>query len=207
MPHTPADTLSTVLHIGCGPADKAAMPAGFHGAQWAETRCDIDPDVHPDIVADMTDLSGIESGTFDAVYSSHNIEHLYAHQVPVAMNGFSRVLKEEGFVVITCPDVQALGEALAQGRLTETLYESPAGPIAAIDILWGHRGYMARGNLFMAHRVGFTAQVLVNTLATCGFASVMCIRRPSVYDLWALASKSERDDASMQKLRTSYLPS
>ncbi len=151
MTHSDQDevTAHTVLHVGCGPADKRAMPMGFQGDQWREVRCDIDPEVQPDIVADMTDLSTIDSGTFDAVFSSHNIEHLFAHQVPIALREFSRVLGDDGFLVLTCPDVQSLGEALAQGRLLETLYESPAGPIAAIDILWGHRTSMARGNTFM----------------------------------------------------------
>ena len=31
-------------------------------------------------------------------------------------------------------------------------------PICAIDILFGHRGYIARGNHFMVHKTGFTAE-------------------------------------------------
>ena len=41
----------------------------------------------------------------DAVFSSHNIEHLYPHEVPLALKEFMRVLKPDGFVLMTCPDL------------------------------------------------------------------------------------------------------
>ena len=103
-------------------------------------------------------------GRCDALFSSHNIEHLYAHEVPLALREFRRVLKPEGFVVITCPDLQSICAEVAEDRLTQTAYQSPAGPIAPIDMLYGLRSALARGNLYMAHRSGFTLKVLVATL-------------------------------------------
>jgi SAM-dependent methyltransferase len=195
-----------VLHIGCGSARKPQMPVAFHGDDWVEVRCDIDPCAEPDIVADMRDLSTIAEGSFDAVYSSHNIEHVFAHEVPIVLRGFSRVLKPEGFLVITCPDVQSLGEALSQGRLLEPLYQSPAGPIAPIDILWGHRASIAAGKVYMAHKVGLTAQVLADTLGASGFGSALCIRQPAAFALWAIATREAVDRDRIQSLRQRYLP-
>jgi predicted SAM-dependent methyltransferase len=37
----------------------------------------------------------------DALYSSHNIEHVFAHEVVPTLKEFRRVLKPDGFVVIT----------------------------------------------------------------------------------------------------------
>jgi ubiquinone/menaquinone biosynthesis C-methylase UbiE len=56
----------------------------------------------------MTDMSAVETSSMDALYSSHNIEHVYAHEVPKALAEFKRVLRPDGFVIITCPDIQAI---------------------------------------------------------------------------------------------------
>jgi predicted SAM-dependent methyltransferase len=150
------------LHVGCGPKRKDRTTAGF--ADWNELRFDIDESVQPDLVGTMTDMSSVSTESVDAVFSSHNIEHLYPHDVPVALTEFLRVLKPDGFAVITCPDLQAVCALVAEDKLTEPAYTSPAGPIAPLDILYGHRPPMARGNLYMAHRCGFTEKVLSATL-------------------------------------------
>jgi SAM-dependent methyltransferase len=195
-----------VLHVGCGPARKPQMPSAFQGDDWQEVRCDIDPSAQPDIVADMRDLSKIAQGSFDAVYSSHNIEHVFAHEVPVVLKEFAQVLSPDGVLVITCPDVQALGQALADGKLLDTLYESPAGPIAAIDILWGHRASIAAGQVYMAHKVGLTAQVLLQTLTSSGFGAALCLRQPQAFALWAIATRSAVSNERLMELRQIFLP-
>jgi ubiquinone/menaquinone biosynthesis C-methylase UbiE len=156
----------------------------------------------------MTDMSAVKSATVDAIFSSHNIEHLYPHEVPVALAEFVRVLSDDGFAVITCPDLQSVCALIAQDRLTEAAYTSPAGPIAPLDILYGHRPAMARGNLFMAHRCGFTERVLRGTLQSAGFKSVasMARGRKPFFDLWAVASKSERTEAQMRELAGLHFP-
>ncbi|WP_223306848.1 class I SAM-dependent methyltransferase [Acidithiobacillus ferrivorans] len=162
----------TFLHVGCGPARKEQAGSGFRGEEWQELRLDIDPSVQPDIVGTMTDMSAVADASVDAVYSSHNIEHLYPHEVPLALAEFRRVLKDDGFVVLTCPDLQSVAALVAEDKLTEPAYVSPAGPIAPLDILYGLRSAMAAGNLYMAHRCGFTMRVLMGTLQAAGFKSV-----------------------------------
>jgi len=149
-----------LLHIGCGPMRKAQTTRGFNTEAWSEIRLDIDPSVSPDVTGTMTDMSAVPSGSVDAIFSSHNIEHLYPHEVPVALTEFLRVLSDDGFAVITCPDLKSVCALVAEDKLTEPAYVSPAGPISPIDILYGHRPPMARGNLYMAHRCGFTQKVL-----------------------------------------------
>ena len=46
------------------------------------------------------------------------------HEVPIALREFYRVLKEDGMVVITCPDLQSVCEAVVQDKLLEPLYKS-----------------------------------------------------------------------------------
>ena len=64
---------------------KRISKRALNTADWEEIRFDIDPNASPDIVGAMTDMSGVATASVDAVYSSHNIEHVFAHEVPVAL--------------------------------------------------------------------------------------------------------------------------
>ena len=197
--------MKTFLHVGCGPKHKDRTTRGFNTNHWIELRFDIDEAVQPDLVGTMTDMSSVASGSVDAVFSSHNIEHLYPHDVPVALAEFLRVLKPDGFAVITCPDLQSVCALIAEDKLTEPAYTSPAGPIAPLDILYGHRPAMARGNLYMAHRCGFTQKVLTGTLQAAGFATVAAKRRGHpYYDLWALGTASALPEPELRELALAH---
>ncbi|GAB4405664.1 MAG: hypothetical protein OHK0048_25550 [Rhodoferax sp.] len=95
---------------------------------------------------------------------------------------------------------------VAEGKLLEPAYVAPAGPIAPLDILYGHRPAMAKGNLFMAHRCGFTQKVLTDTLQAAGFKMIAAKSRPAAFDLWAVASKSARSEAEMRALAAEHFP-
>lgn len=195
-----------LLHVGCGSQTIQGI-YGFAGdADWAEVRFDIDERVKPDIVGTLTDMTAVESGSVDAVYSSHNIEHLYAHEVPGALAEFRRVLKDDGFVVLTCPDLQSVCEAIAADRLLEPLYMSPSGPISALDVLYGHRGFIAQGNTYMAHKCGFTYRVLDGLFIGAGFGACAGIRRPETFDMWIVAFKTERPEAEVREIAGRFIP-
>jgi predicted SAM-dependent methyltransferase len=196
--------MKKLLHVGPGNARIKDTSPGFNNGQWQELRLDINPAVEPDIIGTMTDMSAVQDQCVDAIFSSHNIEHLHPHEVPVALAEFHRVLVPDGFCVITCPDIKAVCALVAQDQLTETAYESPSGPIAPIDMLYGHRGAMAAGNLFMAHRCGFTEKVLRGTLNDSGFPWVATLVRPGTFDIWALACKSEISDQEIKKMARTY---
>lgn len=182
--------MKTFLHVGCSSKTKSQTTSGFNTPEWQEIRFDIDPTVQPDVIGTMTDMKAVANESVDAIFSSHNIEHLYPHEVPVALAEFLRVLKPDGIAVITCPDLQSVCALVAGNQLTKAAYQSPAGPITPLDILYGHRASMQRGNLYMAHRCGFTRDVLTGTLKEAGFASVISMARTQHFDLWAFASKS-----------------
>jgi predicted SAM-dependent methyltransferase len=195
--------MKTFLHVGCGHKRKDRTTAGF--ADWNELRFDIDVSVQPDLVGTMTDMSSVSTESVDAVFSSHNIEHLYPHEVPVALSEFLRVLKPDGFAVITCPDLQAVCALVAEDKLTEAAYTSPAGPIAPLDILYGHRPAMVAGNLYMAHRCGFTEKVLRGTLQASGFTKIATTKRGYPYfDLWALATKADLNEEELLSLAKNH---
>lgn len=194
------------LHVGCGPAAKAQTTKGFNTPDWREVRLDIDPSVHPDIVGSMTGMAAVPDGGMDAVFSSHNIEHLYPFEVPAALAEFLRVLGPDGFAVITCPDLRSVAALVAEDRLAEPAYTSPLGPISPLDMLYGHQADLARGNLYMAHRTGFTSRTLEQALRQAGFASVVLLQRPGFFDLWALGTKRRTPPDALRALIAAHFP-
>ncbi len=197
----------TFLHVGCGNSRKNSTTPAFAGPEWEEIRLDINPNVHPDIVGTTTDMSMVESGSVDGLFSAHNIEHLYAHEVPQALREFLRVLKPGGFAVITCPDLLPVAALIAADKLTDTAYVSPAGPITPLDIVYGHRASVAAGNHYMAHKCGFTKKVLGATLMECGFSHAATSERPApFFDLWCVAIKGPMAEADIRELATQHFP-
>lgn len=116
--------MKSFLHVGCGCKHKDQTTRGFYTSEWTEIRLDIDAAVSPDVVGTMTDMGAVASESVDAIFSSHNIEHLYPHEVPVDLGEFLRVLCPDGFVVITCLDLQSVCALVAQDKLTELAYNS-----------------------------------------------------------------------------------
>ena len=198
--------MATFLHVGCGNKHKNATTRGYNTAQWNELRLDIDPKVKPDVVGSITHMHAVKTASIDAIYSSHNIEHLNAYEVPKAMSEFVRVLHQEGFLVLTCPDLQSVAELIAQDKLMKPAYNSAAGPICPLDMVFGLQTAIAKGNHYMAHRCGFTQKVLVATLKAAGFVSIASARRPAAFDLWVLASKIKLQGTDLQQLALSHFP-
>jgi len=192
--------MKKLLHVGCGPKNRTNTTKVFAGEGWEEKRLDIDEAVKPDIITTMTDLSMIKDNEYDAIYSSHNIEHLYAHEVDIALAEFSRVLDSEGEIFITCPDMERAAKEIIKGNFLGVLYESRAGPISAIDILFGHRESLRNGQHHMAHRVGFTLKILLGLLKAHGFNTVAGIS--DNMDLYVIGLiKKNSDKLAESKLR------
>jgi SAM-dependent methyltransferase len=176
-----------LVNVGCGPVVRLTRTALFN--DWRQLRVDIEESVDPDIVADLTDLSPIETGTADALWSSHCIEHLYQAQVPGALQEFYRVLKDDGFAVILVPDLQAVADRIVTDKFDEPIYNSGMGPVSAHDMFYGFGPSIAAGQTSMAHRCGFTPTILVNLLNASNFAEY-AIRRLKSLELLVVARKS-----------------
>ena len=162
--------MKTLLNVGCGWSNISKLK-GFNNDNWKEIRFDIDKKVNPDIEGTLTDMSLVETASVDAIYSSYNLDHIYAHEVPLALKEFYRVLNEDGFAVVRCPDIQTVCELIAQDKYLELLYESKIGPIYPIDVIYGNRGQIQNGNEYMAKKVGFTYSALNASFAEAGFKS------------------------------------
>lgn len=164
--------MKTLLHIGCG---SDPLPAWL--SDFKETRLDINEAVNPDIVASMLDLGDI--GTFDAVLCRHALEHLYPHEVEIALAEFHRVLKQGGHLMVFVPDLQDVQAT------DEVLFESPSGPISGLDLIYGFRP-ATKANPYMQHKTGFVQETLEKALQ--GFSKVV-VNRLSNFDMMGAAIK------------------
>lgn len=198
-------TTKTLLHIGCGPQTIQSLPTCFHDGKWAEIRYDIDPDVFPDIQGEMQDMSIIDDGRIDAIYSSHNIEHVHSFEVPVVFREFFRTLTDNGFAVITCPDIQSVAKAILEGAANHPLYISPAGPISAIDIMYGHQKSIEGGKTYMAHKTAFSAETLADALISSGFKRINVVR-DNIFGLHSVAFKQRASEEDIEFFSSAVLP-
>ncbi len=191
-----SDTHSLLVNLGSGPrsAFREAQPG------WREIRVDIDPGCDPDIVASMADLSRhLEDNTADVAFSSHSIEHFADEEVEQVFSEVARILKPSGIFIISCPDLAAVAAALDPEDIEKVLYQSPAGPITALDILYGHRASMAAGNEFMRHRTGFTEKSLADRLLASGFSEVR-VQKGHSFDLVAVAAFQAPRDLNIAEM-------
>ena len=187
-----------VLNAGSGPQSARQLHPTFRRDLWEEVRLDVDPLAKPDVISSITNMGqSVSSRSFDAVWSSHSLEHLHAHEVPTALSEFRRVLKQDGFALITSPDLESVASLVLKHGLNYVAYSSPMGPITSRDMLFGHAGSIAQGKMFMAHNTGFTCASLGQLLVESGFAVVLAKRER--LDLWALALMERADKNAIQR--------
>ncbi|MCA2694509.1 MULTISPECIES: class I SAM-dependent methyltransferase [unclassified Microcystis] len=164
--------MKKVLNVG---GNSKAIPLPPQYSEFEHLLLDIDPKGSPDIVCDARNLTTLESGQFDAVYCSHNLEHYYRHDVQRVLAGFLHVLKDGGFAHIRVPDIQELMRITIDRGLDidDVLYQSPAGPIMVLDVLYGYSVEIERSKKdFFAHKTGFTHKSLLKALQKAGFSKI-----------------------------------
>jgi SAM-dependent methyltransferase len=166
-----------LLHAGCG---RSALPDIFNG-RYDEVRLDIDSEARPAIVASITDMGDI--GSFDVVYSSHCVEHLYPQEVREALAEFYRVTKPGGSAIVIVPDLEGV-QATEEVLYTVDGY----GDLTGLDLIYGSR-FDARANPYMAHHSGFVSSTLETAMRDAGFEVVTMKRLPQ-HNLMAVGQRT-----------------
>lgn len=196
--------MKKLLHVGCNTLTKKDTIPYFQSDDWGEIRFDIDCTVKPDVVGSLTDMSALANESIDAIYSAHNLEHLFEHEIEVALLEFRRVLKQDGFIVITCPDLQSVCRLIAKQGLQEPAYVAQCGtPVTPHDILYGWGPPIKNGNLFMAHKSGFDSQSMHHKLANAGYVDYATFISEPAFALWAVARKGNVGQAEINEFARS----
>ena len=158
-----------LLNAGSGPESARRIARMIQERGLEELRFDIDPSVKPHVVGSILEIErSFEPQSFEVIWSSHVLEHLFAHEIFPTLRQFHRVLRPDGFALIMSPDVEAVARFIVEQGIAAVAYNSPAGPIRPLDMLYGHSRAIEEGHLHMAHRTGFTAERLGNLLLTAG---------------------------------------
>ena len=164
--------IKKVLNVG-GNSKAIQLPAQY--ANFDQILLDIDTKGSPDIVCDARELTTLDATQFDAVYCSHNLEHYYRHDVSLVLSGFLHVLKDGGFAHIRVPDINEVMRVTIERGLDidDKLYQSPAGPITVLDVLYGYSVEIEQsGQDFFAHKTGFTQKSLNSALQKAWFSKI-----------------------------------
>ena len=170
-----------VLHAGAG---GSKIPAAYFPG-FEEVTLDIDPRCSPDMVGSMVDMDFVPDETFEAVYTSHTLEHVYPHEVRRCLWNFLRVLKAGGCLVVTVPNLEDVRPT------TDVLYVSESGPICGLDMYYGHHA-LIEDSQFMAHKCGFVEETLREAIESVGFVNVR-IDKDKFYNLTAIAQKAPKE--------------
>src|SRR5882724_4812191 len=186
-----------MLNAGSGSTTAKRIQPLLASQEWKEIRLDVDGSVNPDVVGSITDLSQLfPPASFDAVWCSHVMEHLCAHEVHSTFVQFREVLKPDGFALIMSPDLEAVAEHMLAHGLAAVAYVSPAGPIRPLDMIYGHSGAIEQGRHHMAHKTGFTTERMGNLLLSAGFRTISV--RSENFEICALALMPEAEDRQIR---------
>lgn len=163
-------SLKRVLNVGGG--QSRDLPERYFG--WKQDLLDIDEKVAPDILGDAREMLTLDRDAYDAIYCSHNLEHYYQHEVPVVLAGFAHVLKPGGAVDIAVPNVMSVLKQMFERKLdiSDVFYRVTGGPVRFHDVLYGWDAAMSRGNLYYAHKCGFSPLSLEQALRAAGFEQI-----------------------------------
>ena len=177
-----------VLDVGGGSEDR--LPEMYK--DWERLRLDIDPKCNPDICMDARDLP-VEGQKFDAIYCSHNLEHFHRHDAIKVLRGFAGSLTDDGYAHILVPDISEVMRQFVHGGMDieSVLYEVACGPVTVHDVIYGWGLSLTGGNEFMAHKTGFTRELLGRFLGTAGFKMMQSKEHKGRYEIEVFAYLKE----------------
>ena len=136
----------TVLHLGSG----GKLLAGA-------INCDLH-DPAADRRWDATDLRDVADGSIDVIEHHHLIEHLSAAELPRALAEWARVLKVDGLLIVSAPDLETvLTRWLAMSERERWDY--------GIKTIYGSQEHEG-----MFHKNGFTPRRLAEVVKPAGLS-------------------------------------
>ena len=126
----------------------------------------IVPGENVEHVGDARDLSRFNDNTFDELYASHVLEHFdYRSEVPAVLLEWKRVLKPDGRILISVPNLDVLCYVFTHPDVTtfDDKYQ-------LMRVMFG--GHMDEHDY---HQTGFFPELLTWCLASAGFDNIAIV--------------------------------
>lgn len=111
-----------------------------------------------DLVADVSDLKGIEDDSVDEILASDILEHFPVFRIPDVLDEWRRVLRPGGLLILRVPNLLVLARLIVEGQALKAVIR---------NIYGGHR-WGQDGN-WDAHHTGWVPNTLSQTLEQAGF--------------------------------------
>ncbi len=159
---------SLKLHLGCG---NTHIP-GFLNMDIKKTHA-------TDIEGDIRFLTGFDNNSVDLIFASNVIEHFGKLELSGLFNRWYDVLKPEGILRLSTPDLEAVFK----------YYEQTKDLVGCYDTLYG-----GQANEFSFHKWGWDFETLRKNLETVGFKNI------HRYD------RSKTEHADIQDWSLNFLP-
>ncbi len=141
------------LHLGSG---------GHNFKEW--TNIDANPRSRPNIVLDVRTKFPFEDMSVDFIFNEHLIEHLGYEEGLVFLKECHRVLKSDGVLRISTPDLAWIIEKYLEGKLDEWV-DSHFSPTSCCQLMnqWMRRWH---------HKFLYDKAELYKSLGDTGFSTI-----------------------------------
>ncbi len=175
------------------------MPV-FKSPDWVRVEHDLGA-VSDSFEPKKKSLSKFADRSFDAVSFQQCLQKIHLHEVPKIIAEFRRLLVDDGFVLITTPDLMRVVDYIKNEILEDPVYHSPElGAIYALDMVYGHRKNYEKDGKEAAYQSGYTASSLGRILKDEGFYNIRVKREPAQL-VCAGHRASAGQDISGEKIR------
>lgn len=137
-----------IVDLGCGEAKDS-----YHTDEGKVVRVDIREEVQPDYRCDLRQLP-FKTGEFDVVFSSHTLEHFSRVELPVVLDEWVRIMKEDGEFRMVLPNLEWAAQQIMNGEINANV----------MNVLYGAQTYTENH-----HKMGFTPKMIEQVLGQRGF--------------------------------------
>lgn len=178
---------------------RQVIPPVFNSPDWVRAELVLGKP-EEDYKTRLARLEKIGSDEFDAISFQQGLQKLHLFEVTQTVEQFKRILKTEGFIHLSTPDLHRVVDYIKNDILEDAIYQSPIGPVYALDMVYGHRDQVKMDGLEAVYQSGFTAASLGRIVKDAGFYNIRVKREPA--QIICAAHKPQTGvDISQEKIR------
>jgi len=130
-----------------------------------------DPETNPDILSDITTLSGVEANSVSVFYLSHVLEHIRLPDVLATLSKIYVAMNKHSTLFISVPDLTILNNLLHDTSLDINQ------KIHVLRMIYG--GQVSE---YDYHFFGYTYEILDAFLKTTGFSKIRKVKNFSLHN-------------------------